>query len=274
MNIEIANRLQKLRKEKGYSQEELADALGISRQAVSKWERAEASPDTDNLICLAKLYNVSLDSLLDTDETIEEIKEEQKEKAEEAKVETEKSEDTGDKFLRDDEGDFVHIGKDGVHIKDKDGSEVHIGRGGIRGVDKNGRHFVRRKSKFKVSSYISGILMLCAVVAYLLLGFLGDWFGQAWVIFFLPIILGSIVHAIETKRFSAFNMPVLCTFIFLFLGVVYPGIWHPTWVVFLLIPIYYSVFAPFDHKRGCCDEHIEYVDEPVVDEVDADGDDD
>ena len=62
MNIEIANRLQKLRKENGYSQEELADKLGISRQAVSKWERAESSPDTDNLIVLARLYNVSLDT--------------------------------------------------------------------------------------------------------------------------------------------------------------------------------------------------------------------
>lgn len=74
MNIEIANRLQKLRKEKGYSQEQLADALGISRQAVSKWERAESSPDTDNLICLAKLYGISLDELLSTDQSIEEIK--------------------------------------------------------------------------------------------------------------------------------------------------------------------------------------------------------
>ena len=64
MNIEIANKLLKLRKENGLSQEELADKLGISRQAVSKWERAEASPDTDNLICLAKLYGVSLDELL------------------------------------------------------------------------------------------------------------------------------------------------------------------------------------------------------------------
>lgn len=73
MNLEIANRLQKLRKEKGYSQEQLAAELGISRQAVSKWERAESSPDTDNLICLAKLYGVSLDELLSTDETIEEI---------------------------------------------------------------------------------------------------------------------------------------------------------------------------------------------------------
>ena len=73
MNLEIANRLQKLRKEKGYSQEQLAEELGISRQAVSKWERAESSPDTDNLICLAKLYGVSLDELLSTDESVEEI---------------------------------------------------------------------------------------------------------------------------------------------------------------------------------------------------------
>ena len=73
MNLEIANRLQQLRKEKGFSQEQLANELGISRQAVSKWERAESSPDTDNLICLAKLYGVSLDELLSTDDSIEEI---------------------------------------------------------------------------------------------------------------------------------------------------------------------------------------------------------
>ena len=71
MTIEIADRLVKLRKKYGYSQEELADKLGLSRQAVSKWERAEASPDTDNLICLAKLYGVSLDELLATDEDID-----------------------------------------------------------------------------------------------------------------------------------------------------------------------------------------------------------
>ena len=66
MNIEIANRLVTLRKENGLSQEELAARIGISRQAVSKWERAESSPDTDNLIALAKLYNVSLDALLES----------------------------------------------------------------------------------------------------------------------------------------------------------------------------------------------------------------
>lgn len=67
MNIEIANRFQQLRKKQGLSQEELAEKIGVSRQAVSKWERAEASPDTDNLILLSKLYGVSLDELLRTD---------------------------------------------------------------------------------------------------------------------------------------------------------------------------------------------------------------
>ena len=48
MNIETANRLLQYRKENNLSQEELAEKIGVSRQAVSKWERAEASPDTDN----------------------------------------------------------------------------------------------------------------------------------------------------------------------------------------------------------------------------------
>ena len=73
MNIEIANRLINLRKQSGLSQEELAAKLGLSRQAVSKWDRAEASPDTDNLICLAKIYGVSLDDLLNTEQPVEEI---------------------------------------------------------------------------------------------------------------------------------------------------------------------------------------------------------
>lgn len=64
MNLTIANRLVELRQSLGLSQEALAASLGVSRQAVSKWERAEASPDTDNLIALAEQYNVSLDALL------------------------------------------------------------------------------------------------------------------------------------------------------------------------------------------------------------------
>jgi transcriptional regulator with XRE-family HTH domain len=71
MNVEIAARLAEIRRKNGYSQEELASRLGLSRQAISKWERAESSPDTDNLIALAKLYGTSLDALLAVEPTIE-----------------------------------------------------------------------------------------------------------------------------------------------------------------------------------------------------------
>lgn len=65
MDIMTANRLQQLRKDNGYSQEVLAEKLGISRQSVSKWERAESSPEIDNLMALSKIYGLTIDELLD-----------------------------------------------------------------------------------------------------------------------------------------------------------------------------------------------------------------
>ena len=68
MNIKLADRLVELRKEHKLSQEALAEKLGLSRQSISKWERAEASPDTDNLIALAEVYGITLDELLGKNE--------------------------------------------------------------------------------------------------------------------------------------------------------------------------------------------------------------
>ena len=67
MDLMTANRLQQLRKANGYSQDVLAKKLGISRQAVSKWERAESSPSVDNLLDLARLYGITVDEMLNTD---------------------------------------------------------------------------------------------------------------------------------------------------------------------------------------------------------------
>lgn len=64
MNNDIAQRLAEMRRSRGYSQEELAWKLGLSRQAISKWERAESSPDTGNLLALSRLYGVTLDELV------------------------------------------------------------------------------------------------------------------------------------------------------------------------------------------------------------------
>lgn len=59
----LGGNLQKLRKEKGLSQEEVAQALFVSRQTVSKWETDKAEPGVDNLKALSDLYGVTLDQL-------------------------------------------------------------------------------------------------------------------------------------------------------------------------------------------------------------------
>ena len=60
----LGEKLSKLRKENNYTQEQLADILGVSRQSVSKWESDIAWPETDKLIKLGKLFDCSMDYLL------------------------------------------------------------------------------------------------------------------------------------------------------------------------------------------------------------------
>ena len=60
----LGEKLSKLRKESNYTQEQLADILGVSRQSISKWESDIAYPETDKLIALGKLFECSMDYLL------------------------------------------------------------------------------------------------------------------------------------------------------------------------------------------------------------------
>lgn len=62
--MELSERLTLLRKEQGLSQMELAQALDVSRQAVSRWEVGAAVPSTENLRMISKLYQVSFDYLV------------------------------------------------------------------------------------------------------------------------------------------------------------------------------------------------------------------
>ena len=61
---QLADRLLDLRRKAGYSQEQLADLLGVSRQAISKWEGAQGRPEVDNVVKLAQIYRVSTDFIL------------------------------------------------------------------------------------------------------------------------------------------------------------------------------------------------------------------
>ena len=63
----LGEKLSKLRKEYNYTQEQLADILGVSRQSISKWESDIAYPETDKLIKMGKLFECSMDYLLNED---------------------------------------------------------------------------------------------------------------------------------------------------------------------------------------------------------------
>lgn len=77
----LADKIIALRKQKGWSQEQLAEQLDISRQSVSKWESGNSIPDLDKIVKLSKLFHVSTDYLLkdEIEETVipEEEEEEQ-----------------------------------------------------------------------------------------------------------------------------------------------------------------------------------------------------
>lgn len=66
----LSDKIVQLRKQKGWSQEELAERIGVSRQAVSKWESAQAAPDIDKILLLSELFDVSTDYLLKDGEDV------------------------------------------------------------------------------------------------------------------------------------------------------------------------------------------------------------
>ena len=208
MNVKIANKLYELRKQSGISQEELADKIGVSRQAVSKWERAEASPDTDNLILLAKIYNVSLDDIISE----EDVKEAEKVERVEAEI-VDEDEDDDDKMQK---GDCCT-------------KEEH------------------HKSLVVVGS-VTGALYLLATIAFLLVGFLAGVWNPTWVVFLAPIVIGSLISAIQHKNPNRFNYPVFMVIIFMVFGTLF-GIWHPLWIVFVTIPAYYTIINCFKVKK-------------------------
>ena len=271
MNIEIANRLVQLRKEKGFSQESLAEQLGISRQAVSKWERAESSPDTSNLILLAKLYGVSLDELLDTDQ----------EKFEsEAPIFNKDFSDSLDhnenlnSEAETSEPEYVKIGWDGIHVKDGE-DEVHVGWRGIHVIengepvvrigpgyhddvdweDKSGVHiteagvWINGEERDGYTWKFDGILAGIVLCIYLWIGFEYALWHPGWLLFLAVPILNGFGKAFKNKDMSAIAYPMMVMGAYLFLGFMM-NLWHPGWLLFLTIPIVSSFITAIKNKNA------------------------
>ncbi|MDE6714632.1 MAG: helix-turn-helix domain-containing protein [Lachnospiraceae bacterium] len=71
--MNVADRIQNLRKIRGISQEQLAEAIGVSRQAVSKWESEQSTPDLEKIVLMSDFFDVTTDYLLKGIEPTNEI---------------------------------------------------------------------------------------------------------------------------------------------------------------------------------------------------------
>lgn len=267
MDITTANRLYELRKQHGYSQDELAEMLNVSRQAVSKWERSESSPDTDNLIALAKLYGISLDNLLGYTPQANEACDSKGETADGAD-----NENNSDSTVSvESDGDKVHIDENGIYIEDKNGEKVTIKGGIAKFVNKvvgnvhidgkktntsadegapevtiaEGNVVVSQKQKTAriINDCVWGASFLLATIAYLLIGFLCNLWHPGWILFFAPFVLGGISNTITHRNASEFPIVFLALAAYLLMGFL-ANLWHPGWVIFILIPAYYIVVEP------------------------------
>lgn len=296
MNVEIAERLAARRKLAGLSQEALAEKLGVSRQAVSKWERSESSPDTDNLIALAKLYGVSLDDLLYVDESIED--DVAFEAADRAEARGSAGEaDAGDAesapFEKEGRGKVhfgpggIHVddGKDhvrvswaeGVHVVDRHGEEVHVGWDGVRVNTSDpevAERIFTRDNPFGVSpgdfdadrakKWLKFPFWALVIVGYLAFGMLsGIWGPTLFLLFLIPTyyIVGA---AVASRRIA----PMLCALypigaIAWFLWMTFVDVhWHgPAWVIFLTIPLVEVIIVQLSkwwntRKGNACKEEV------------------
>ena len=206
MNNSIGEKLYNHRKNAGLSQEELAEKIGVSRQAVSKWERDESSPDTENLIALAKLYNISIDELVMSENAP-------------------KQEETTNNRI---EIPSRKVIVEGVMKKMNNSENGHIVFP-KKPIDSRAYRF------FKRFPY-----PIVTVIAYLLFGCLeicGGW-GLGWLVFLTIPLYYTLIDAIVRKNASEFAYPVLVVMVYMYIGMV-NELWHPGWIIFLTIPLYY-----------------------------------
>ncbi len=223
MNLFTAKKLIALRKHFSFSQEALAEKVGVSRQAISKWERGEASPDTDNLIILSKLYGISLDDLLG-DKTAEEIiealsavREEKEGFTPEEKTEAPASSDNKNLYSNEN-----HSEQPSQPQKE----EINFSELG--------------KKLLRIPYF------LVAIIAYLVLGFSLKLWHPLWLIILtIPAYyLTAWAFLAKTKKKMLLMLPVYlyAVIIFLILGLVL-NLWHPMWLIFICIPAYYWYVA-------------------------------
>ena len=211
----LGDNIYTLRKEKGLSQDEFAEKLGVSRQAVSKWERNEAYPDTENLIVISRFFNVSIDDLINKPLT---------------------GNDSSEKSSTKIKIDILGFSRDDDDEDDDDDDDD--------GDDDDDKISSPGKSLYSLWYNLPYPIIITAI--YLLWGcFTDDGWAIGWTLFVTIPVYYTVIDVIRKKRLTCFAYPVFITFIFLLFGMLY-GIWHPLWIIYTTVPVYYSIAAAID----------------------------
>ncbi len=247
MNVEIAQRLAELRRERGFSQEGLAEQLGLSRQAVSKWERAESAPDMGNLIALADLYGVTLDELLRVSPEVEEdVRYESQERAASSEAQAAEAAEEAREAAERAEAAAVAVAAQEAppqkvvvevnaptlppqSVGTMSGMSHASANGGAPGAPVVG---VPGASSPMLGAGAPGT-PACAP-GYQVAPVQQPFPPAAAV----PITPPAPPEPKDPLR--SFPYPLLCAVLFLLAGFCF-GWWHPAWVIFLTIPFYYWV---------------------------------
>lgn len=265
MSYEFADRLIELRRTKGMSQEELASALGISRQAVSKWERAESAPDIGNLVALAGLYDVSLDELVRGRAELEE------EAAEETERELDAAHSESDADAADDGADDAAAnetpaedaaaprstaaeaapGESAAEVTadpapsadaaadpaEASGGQAHAAAAPAEGQAAQEAPSAAPSATYQQTYGAPSGAAACAAARPAT----PQAAPAAQPSAPAPEPAPEAAPAHRTSRaWQIFPYPLLCVVVYLFLGF-FMGLWHPGWIIFLTIPFYYWV---------------------------------
>lgn len=227
MNVEIAQRLAAMRREQGYSQEELAERLGLSRQAVSKWERAESSPDIGNIVALAKLYGVTVDELLSLEGDIADLEDDVRFEQQDKRTSAE--EEAKQAAVRANE------------------AAVRAAQAAVAATQ------ARQTAEQAVPAALPVSVPVAAPAPAVASAPIPPAaasspapFGAPAAPTGAPVIPPAYASQppVEAARkrgpWMTFPYPVLCVIVFLLAGF-FGGIWHPAWVIFLTIPLYYRI---------------------------------
>lgn len=253
-NGAIAKRLLVSRKNAGLSQEEASALLGVSRQTLSKWENGDGLPDSEKLIAISHVYEISIDALLlgktpDIDmASYEKLIEKAAaydsyaESLQAALVSSGKEPSTLDRLIQWFPYPvlclivFLLIGfaYDAWRVCWSVFITIPVYYSTLRSL------------KYKKTVMV--VYPLVATLAYLLVGFLlpRGW-EYGWLLLFSIPLFSSIVRAVQEHNFFYVSYPTIIAMVYLFLGM-WKGWWHPQWILFLTIPIYYGIAKIIEHK--------------------------